>query len=63
MMWTDNPVRDAERYQQKLDDAPHIYCDICGETLYEGDTYYDIGGEMWCPECLKRELKRTVRFE
>lgn len=24
----------------------------CGNTLYVGDEYYEIDGQIWCPECI-----------
>lgn len=31
---------------------PKRHCDRCGEPLYEGDTIYDIDGEIICEKCL-----------
>ena len=58
-----DPWHYEERHQQRMEDTPHIYCDICGDALYEADTYYNIGGEVWCPLCVKRELRKRVNFD
>ena len=57
------PWIEEEARQQAMEDMPHIYCDVCGDALYSEDIYYDIGGEVWCSDCIDRELKRTVRFD
>ena len=57
------PWIEEENRQVAMEDMPHINCEICGRPLYEGDNFFDIGGEMWCEDCIERELKRTVRFE
>lgn len=28
-------------------------CDICGEDIYEGETYYEIFDENICENCIK----------
>ncbi len=33
-------------------------CDWCGEIVYEGESYYDIGGEKVCVECIS-DCKRS----
>ena len=63
MMNRPEPWIEEERRQTAMEDMPHIYCDVCGAALYSGDQYYDIGGEVWCPDCIERELKRTVDFD
>lgn len=63
MMWSSDPVRDAERYQADLEDMPHIYCDKCGSPLYEDDMYFDIGGQVWCEDCAKYEFRKRVKFD
>lgn len=31
---------------------PVFLCSECGETIYEGDEYYDIFGEQICEDCI-----------
>ena len=34
-------------------ESPIVYeCSCCGESIYEGDTYYDINDDVWCEECI-----------
>ena len=28
-------------------------CINCGESIREGDTFYDVDGEPWCEVCMK----------
>ena len=58
--YTDNPVRDAERYQEDLENRPCIHCAICGDALYSGDDYYALGDVELCPDCMEDNYKRTV---
>lgn len=53
--WTDDPVADAESYQNYLDDEEKKLpvCDRCGERITE-DHYYQIEGDIWCPDCVDR---------
>lgn len=30
-----------------------IYCSECGETLGDGESYYDVGGNIFCMRCEK----------
>jgi len=53
--WTDDPVRDAEAYSDYLEDEEKDLpvCDRCGERITE-DHYYQIDGDIWCPDCVDR---------
>lgn len=33
---------------------PPVYaeCDECGETIYDGDEYYEIGDHKFCESCV-----------
>ena len=57
-MWSDNPVRDAERYAEEQEDR--IYdlpvCSECGKHIQE-DHYYTFGDECICPDCEKKHLR------
>lgn len=54
MLFTDNPVADAENYYEQkdreLDKLP--ICDICGYHIQE-DHYYNIDGLKYCPDCIQ----------
>ena len=57
-MWTDNAVRDAERYYNDLDERleRRPVCDFCGEHIQE-ETYYCISHRLInvniCERCLE----------
>lgn len=63
MFYTDNPVRDAERYQQSPEDRKYITCDRCGGKIFcednicEGEEYYRIEEENICERCIGDFLK------
>ena len=47
MFYSDNPVRDAERYDAcQRDPAVIGKCAACGDTIYDDDMYYDIEGDL-----------------
>ena len=60
--YTDNPVRDAERYQEDLEEDRRLHktCDHCGIIFHPGDQYYLINNEELCPECVKDEYGKVV---
>lgn len=34
-------------------EPPSVFiCSGCGDTIFEGDDYYDILGEQFCQECI-----------
>jgi hypothetical protein len=35
---------------------------MCGEKIFDGDTYYDIEGEYWCEDCID-ESRKTAEVE
>lgn len=53
MMWTDDPVRDAESYAEEQEDR--IYdlpvCSECGKHI-DDDHYYEVAGEIYCADCI-----------
>lgn len=54
MMWTDDPVRDAENYyadrEERSADLPE--CNYCDNKIFD-DYFYRIKGENICPSCLR----------
>lgn len=64
---TGNPIRDAELYQQNLQEAKnkrgYILCDIChGEILRAdeenyGDDVYELDGLCICEYCIHQYVK------
>ena len=63
MTWTDEPVRDAERYQMELESRPCIKCVLCGGPLFEGDEYFLIDDEPFCEDCAESCFKKEVTFD
>ena len=61
MIFTDDPVADAERYyaeqQARLSRLP--VCIHCGEKIQD-DYYYDIGNEIICEECLNDIYRNDI---
>lgn len=57
---TNNPVADAERYQEELESAPHLYCVGCGEPLYNGDMAWRIEGDLWCEDCAQNMFREEI---
>lgn len=37
-------------------------CCMCGEKIFDGDTYYDIEGEYWCEDCID-ESRKTAEVD
>ena len=67
MFWTDDPVRDWDRYCDEQEKAPHILCQNpkCQEPkIYIDDSYYeDCDGLTLCEECAKEWLEaKRVRY-
>lgn len=52
---SDHPdIRRAERtgYPSYRQQRVIFHCDECGESIYEGDTYYRIGDSIICADCI-----------
>lgn len=41
------------REQLENDHPDTIICMDCEEPLYEGETYYEVGDQIICEECIK----------
>ena len=41
-------------------DIPALRCEGCGDALYNGETYYQIGETILCEECIKKAKKEVV---
>lgn len=42
------------------DEEPSFTCDWCGEDIYYGDEYYDLGNERVCATCIKNAKSFAV---
>jgi hypothetical protein len=53
----DHPVIEAlERTGEPYPDKEHyyiLYCSCCDEGIEENEYYYEIGGEIYCENCVK----------
>ena len=56
MFYSDNPVRDAERwlaYQDKQAEAHRVgRCAHCGDDIFGYEEYYDFDGDLVHEDCL-----------
>lgn len=62
MGWTDDPVRDAERHEEgkELSDRECLHCALCGETIWDGDDYFDFGGMVMCEDCTIEKYRKAA---
>ena len=60
-MFTDDPIRDFERYdamqEERLEQLP--ICDGCGQHIQD-DYLFEIDGQILCDECMAQEYRREV---
>ena len=61
MYWTNNPVMDDMRYQESLENRPHIECENCGNPIYKGEEYIGIKNECYCLKCILTDFKETYQ--
>lgn len=61
MFYSDDPVRDAERYYEGQDRSLERLplCDYCGEHIQD-EHFYLINGESYCKECLDNYFKKDI---
>ncbi len=57
MTWTDDPVRDWDRYCEEQDREIRKYprCDKCGEHIT--DYIYDVCGWKYCEDCMNKTFR------
>ena len=42
-------------------DPPTVFiCSGCGQSIYDGDDYWDVLGEQYCEDCIARMRKEAV---
>ena len=60
-MWTDDPVRDAERYIDQQEEwlARRPICSDCGEYIQD-DHYYSMNDEPICPTCMENHYRKEI---
>ena len=69
MRYSENPVRDAEQEQMRLEgikrERQSIPCSLCGNPIYreneeyDGDVYYLLNGETICEDCISDFLREN----
>lgn len=61
MRWTDDPVRDYDRYQEEQDEYNEKLpvCSMCDKHITD-DHLYDINDEVICEKCLKDNFRKNV---
>ena len=61
MRWTDDPVKDYDRYSQEQEDYNEKLpvCSFCTNHI-QGDYYYEINDEIICEGCLKENFRKNV---
>ena len=60
----DHPViRNAERcgYPRGMKERLYSSCDWCGAEIYDGDTFYNVHGEVLCAACI-RDCKEVANI-
>lgn len=61
MVWTDNPIADAERYTAKQEEALERLpkCSYCNNPIQD-EYCYEINDELICEECLDLFYRKQV---
>lgn len=61
MFYTDDPVKDHDRYQEEQDKQLQKLpkCSICDEHI-QGDYFYEINDEVICEGCIKDNFRKPV---
>ena len=61
MFYSDNPIRDYDRYCEEQEREMERYpeCCDCGKRITDDFVYY-IFGDIYCEECMKDEYRRPV---
>lgn len=66
MIYTDNPVRDFDRYdreqERKLEKLLQCEDPKCGKHIQD-DYYFEIDGEILCEKCMIRRYRRDNTIE
>ncbi len=63
-MWSNDPIRDAARYYDDLEEADQHFehCYGCGATFYDGDPAYELEGCDYCRECMTEKIGKVVHY-
>lgn len=55
-MWTDDPIRDFERYDAEKCKMKPV-CFMCEEEIND-DYFYDIYGTIYCKDCVYEHYRK-----
>lgn len=60
-MFTDDPIRDYDRYCEDLEREMEKYpeCACCGKRIIDDFLFY-IEGETYCEDCMLDEYRRPI---
>lgn len=50
----------GDEYYGEGEREEYVHCDVCGETIYYGDEFYEVGNAKVCQDCIDAG-KRTAR--
>jgi hypothetical protein len=50
-----------EDYYDAREREKYCTCDVCGEVIYEGESYYKLNDASICKECVS-DAERTARW-
>ena len=61
MFYTDDPIADYDNYSRELEEELNKLpiCECCEEPIQD-EYCYDLGGELHCEECFKKQFRRPV---
>lgn len=61
MFYSDNPIRDYDRYceEQEREMEKYPECAVCGKRITD-DFLYHINGDIYCLECMEDEFRRPT---
>lgn len=62
MIFTDDPVKDAEAWLAEQDDyeATLPVCCVCDNPIDDSGWYYDVNGEYYCHDCLLDTFRKDI---
>ena len=44
-------------------EPPSVFvCSGCGDSIYDGDDYFEVMGEQWCTECMD-DMRRIAEYD
>lgn len=65
MGWSDDPVRDALRHFNDIDERERrcLHCVVCGTAIWDDEPYYEIEEQEFCPDCMRNEFLKYANYE